>query len=60
MQWLHKRELLTFEEIERLVRVMAALGVAEVRLTGGEPPSRPTCPSWWRACRACRAQPELS
>jgi cyclic pyranopterin phosphate synthase len=30
-------DLLTFEEIERLVRVFARLGVEKVRLTGGEP-----------------------
>ena len=30
-------ELLTFEEIARLVRVAAGLGVTKVRLTGGEP-----------------------
>src|SRR5580765_1197204 len=32
-----RRELLTFEEIERFVRVVAAMGVDKVRLTGGEP-----------------------
>jgi cyclic pyranopterin phosphate synthase len=32
-----RRELLTFEEIERFVRVVAALGVNKIRLTGGEP-----------------------
>ncbi len=37
---LPKEELLTFEEIERLVRVFAGLGVRRVRLTGGEPTIR--------------------
>jgi cyclic pyranopterin phosphate synthase len=37
MQWLPRDDLLTFEEIERLVRVLAEMGVADVRLTGGEP-----------------------
>ena len=32
-----RAEILTFEEIERFVRVVAALGVNKVRLTGGEP-----------------------
>ena len=32
-----KDEILTFEEIERLLRIAAALGVRKVRLTGGEP-----------------------
>jgi GTP 3',8-cyclase len=37
LQWLPKDDVLTFEEIARLVRLMAAMGVGEVRLTGGEP-----------------------
>jgi GTP 3',8-cyclase len=37
LDWLERDELLTFEEIERLVRVLASMGVDEVRLTGGEP-----------------------
>ncbi|MGH3104868.1 MAG: GTP 3',8-cyclase MoaA, partial [Gaiellaceae bacterium] len=35
--FLDRRELLTFEELERLARVFAALGVEKIRLTGGEP-----------------------
>lgn len=35
-----RTELLTLEEIERLVRVFARLGVNKVRLTGGEPTVR--------------------
>jgi cyclic pyranopterin phosphate synthase len=35
-----KTDVLTFEEIERLVRVMMRLGVRRVRLTGGEPTVR--------------------
>ncbi len=35
--WLPKQELLTFEEIARLVEVFTSLGVTDVRLTGGEP-----------------------
>jgi GTP 3',8-cyclase len=37
LQWLGREEILTFEEITRLVSVLARLGVDEVRLTGGEP-----------------------
>ncbi len=37
LEWLDRDELLSFEEIERLVRVLARMGVDEVRLTGGEP-----------------------
>jgi cyclic pyranopterin phosphate synthase len=37
LQWLGRQEILSFEEISRLVGVLARLGVDEVRLTGGEP-----------------------
>src|SRR6476620_624592 len=37
LPWLERSALLTFEEIERLVRVFATMGVDELRLTGGEP-----------------------
>src|SRR5919197_5864350 len=37
LEWLERDELLTFEEIERVVSVLASIGVDEVRLTGGEP-----------------------
>jgi cyclic pyranopterin phosphate synthase len=36
-QFLPRAEILTFEEIERLVRIFVGLGVQKVRLTGGEP-----------------------
>ena len=36
-QFLAREQLLTFEEIERLVRIAGSLGVEKVRLTGGEP-----------------------
>ena len=37
LQWLGRQEILSFEEISRLVGILARLGVDEVRLTGGEP-----------------------
>ena len=37
LPWLDRAELLTFEEIERLVRLLVPLGIRSVRLTGGEP-----------------------
>jgi cyclic pyranopterin phosphate synthase len=36
-QWAPRSHLLSFEEIVRVVRVMIALGIRKVRLTGGEP-----------------------
>jgi molybdenum cofactor biosynthesis protein A len=37
IKYLPKKEVLSFEEIERLIRLMAGMGVTKVRLTGGEP-----------------------
>ncbi|MEX0868908.1 MAG: GTP 3',8-cyclase MoaA [Nitriliruptoraceae bacterium] len=42
--FLDRRELLTFEEIVRLVGVFARLGVTKIRLTGGEPLLRTDLP----------------
>jgi cyclic pyranopterin phosphate synthase len=36
-RFLPREALLTFEEIERLARAFAALGVEKIRITGGEP-----------------------
>jgi cyclic pyranopterin phosphate synthase len=36
-QWVPKSNLLTFEEIERVVRLAVSLGIQKIRLTGGEP-----------------------
>ena len=37
LEWLPRDEVLSYEEIARLVRVLSEMGVDEVRLTGGEP-----------------------
>jgi GTP 3',8-cyclase len=37
LPWLERAEILTFEEITRLVGLLAEMGVHDVRLTGGEP-----------------------
>jgi len=36
-EWKPRSHLLTFEEIERVVRLVAGLGIQKVRVTGGEP-----------------------
>jgi len=36
-RFMDRKELLSFEEIERVARAFAALGVEKIRLTGGEP-----------------------
>jgi cyclic pyranopterin phosphate synthase len=37
LPWLEREEILSFEEIARVVALLAAMGVGDVRLTGGEP-----------------------
>jgi GTP 3',8-cyclase len=37
LPWLERDEILTFEEIVRLVELLSAMGVHDIRLTGGEP-----------------------
>ncbi|GAC1542780.1 MAG: GTP 3',8-cyclase MoaA [Candidatus Velthaea sp.] len=37
LPWIPKAEILTFEEIETIVRAAASIGVRSIRLTGGEP-----------------------
>ena len=43
-EWIHKSQVLTFEEITRLAGIFADLGVAKIRLTGGEPLLRKDLP----------------
>jgi cyclic pyranopterin phosphate synthase len=37
LPWLARAEILSFEEIERSVRLLSRMGITDVRLTGGEP-----------------------
>jgi len=37
LPWLQRDQVLSFEEIERLVTLLAQMGVTDLRLTGGEP-----------------------
>ncbi|MCB0836875.1 MAG: GTP 3',8-cyclase MoaA [Bacteroidetes bacterium] len=37
IKYLPRKELLSYEEMERLLRVLAGLGINKVRITGGEP-----------------------
>lgn len=60
MKWLPREELLRDEEIERLVRVFAAHGITEIRLTGGEPLVRPGMPDLVRRVAAVPGVREVS
>jgi GTP 3',8-cyclase len=52
VRFLPRRDILSFEEIERLVHVMARLGVNKLRLTGGEPLVRSDLPRLVERLRA--------
>jgi GTP 3',8-cyclase len=58
--WLPREDILTFEEIERLVDQFLHLGVDKVRLTGGEPLLRKDLPSLIQRLAAKRAIRDLA
>ena len=59
MQWLPRAQILSYEEIDRLVSIFLSLGVHTVRLTGGEPLARRDLPVLVEML-AARAVPDLS
>ncbi len=40
MRWIHREEILTFEEIQQLARIAVGMGINKIRVTGGEPLAR--------------------
>jgi len=58
--WLRRSDLLTFEEIQRLVEIFTELGVDRVRLTGGEPLLRRDLPDLVRLLSAVPAVRDLA
>jgi len=58
--WLRRSDLLTFEEIQRLVEVFTDLGVDKVRLTGGEPLLRRDLPDLVRLLSTVAAVQDLA
>ncbi|MBO3734168.1 GTP 3',8-cyclase MoaA [Glycomyces niveus] len=61
LPWLPKPELLTDDEVSRLVGIAVRdLGVTEVRFTGGEPLLRPGLPGIVAAAAALEPRPEIS
>src|SRR5256885_7054921 len=58
--WLPRASILTFEELERVVRVFAGLGVRKVRLTGGEPLLRQDLPALVRLIARIRDIEDLA
>ena len=58
--WLPRESILTFEELARVARLFADLGVIKVRLTGGEPLLRHDLPTLVRMLRADRRIHDLA
>src|SRR6058998_1598822 len=59
-EWLPQPEILSFEEIERLVRVAVSLEIRDVRITGGEPTARKELPELVRTLAAVPGLRDLS
>jgi cyclic pyranopterin phosphate synthase len=57
MQWLPKSAILSYEEIQEVVRQLAPLGLRRLRITGGEPTIRPQI---HELVRKLRAVPEIT
>jgi cyclic pyranopterin phosphate synthase len=55
-----RSEILSFEEIERLVRISAELGIQKIRLTGGEPLLRHDVPDLVRRIAAINGIEDLA
>ena len=51
LPWLKKAEILSYEEIERIARIAASIGIEQIRLTGGEPLVRRDIPDLVRQLR---------
>ncbi|MBK8062102.1 MAG: GTP 3',8-cyclase MoaA [Gemmatimonadetes bacterium] len=60
LQWLPKRDILSYEEIAEVVRQLAPLGLRRLRITGGEPTIRPELPSLVRLLREIPAIQDIA
>ncbi len=60
LPWLKRADLLTYEEIARIVREMAEIGLRRVRITGGEPLVRRDLPDLIRMIAAVPQIEDLS
>lgn len=60
LPWLKRQELLSFEEIARIVSIMAPLGLRKLRLTGGEPLVRKDLPRLVRMLREIEGIEDLA
>ncbi len=60
LAWLPKHELLTFEELTRLLGIFVALGIRSIKITGGEPTVRADLPRLVRMFRQVAPDLDMS
>ena len=60
MNFLPKKDLLSLEEIARIIRVFSELGVTKVRITGGEPLVRKNIDSLFNAINKYKSLKEIT
>jgi len=60
LQWLPKEELLSFEELTRLLALFVRLGVRGLKITGGEPTIRADLPSLVKMFRSVGPELDMS
>ncbi len=60
VHYVPREDLLTYEEIERFVRIAVSLGIRKVRITGGEPTVRRDLPALVRKLSAIDGLEDLS
>jgi GTP 3',8-cyclase len=60
LPWLKKSEILSYEEIVRVSRVAASIGIEQIRLTGGEPLVRRDVPELVRQLKEIKGIHSLS
>ena len=60
LAWLPRSEILTFEELTRLLRIFVGLGVRSIKVTGGEPTVRADLPTLVRMFRGVGPELDIS
>jgi cyclic pyranopterin phosphate synthase len=60
LAWLPKTEILTFEELTRLLAIFVGLGVRSLKVTGGEPTVRADLPTLVRMFRGVGPELDIS
>ncbi len=60
IEWLERKELMTYEEMLRICKVLIGMGIEKVRITGGEPFARKDFMSFLRELAAIEGLKELT